>query len=107
MTRFATIALLTYAALMLIGGIMGYRAAGSTASLIGGFGSAIVLLGAFAVSRSRPRPGFAIASVTALLLTINFSMRVAKTGNFIPTGIFLIISVLAAIVFSWVVFRAK
>ena len=107
MTRFATVVLLVYAALMLIGGIMGYRAAGSTASLIGGFGSAIVLLGAFALSRSRPRPGFAIASLAALLLAVNFTMRVAKTGNFIPTGIFLIISILAAIVFSWVVFRAK
>ena len=92
---------------MVIGGIMGYRAAGSTASSSGASGSAIVLLGAFAVSRSRPRQGFAIASVAALLLTVNFSMRVAKTGNFIPTGIFLIISVWRRSSFSWVVFRAK
>ena len=106
MTRLATIALLTYAALMVIGGIMGYRA-GSTASLIGGLGSAILLLGAFALSRSRPRPGFAIAAVMALLLTVNFTMRVVKTGNFIPMGIFLIMSILMVIVFSWVVFRTK
>ena len=104
MTRLATIALLTYAALMVIGGIMGYRA-GSTASLIGGLGSAILLLGVFALSRSRP--GFAIAAVMALLLAINFTMRVAKTGNFVPTGIFLIMSILMVIVFSWVVFRTK
>ncbi len=106
MTKLATIALLSYAALMVIGGIMGYRA-GSTASLIGGLGSAVVLLGAFAVSRSRPRPGFAIAAVTALLLAVNFTMRVAKTGNFVPMGILLLMSILVAIVFSWVVFRAK
>ena len=107
MTRFATVTLLAYAVLMLLGGIMGYRTAGSAASLIAGAASAAVLLGAYAWSRSRPQRGFAVAAVVALLLAANFAGRLAKTGDFIPTGIFLVLSILAAIVFGLVGFRGK
>lgn len=105
MTAIAAIVLLVYAVLMLAGGVIGYRAAGSKASLIAGAVSGAVLFGAYAWSRSSPQRGFALAAVVALLLAINFGMRFAKSGNFMPPGMLMTVSIVALVVLAWAAFR--
>lgn len=105
MTGIAAVVLLVYAVLMLVGGVIGYRAAGSKASLIAGAISSAFLFAAYADSRSNPQRGFALAAVVALLLAINFGIRFAKTGNFMPPGMLMAVSVLALLVLGWAAFR--
>ena len=105
MTSLATAVLLIYAVLMLVGGVIGYRAAGSKASLIAGVASSAALFGAFAWSRSHPASGFLAGAVVALALAVVFAIRLAKTGNFMPAGMLLLASVAALVVLALAGFR--
>lgn len=107
MVTLGTVVLLVYAVLMLVGGILGYRAAGSKPSLISGVVSGLLLLGALAWARSAPRPGFLAAALIALLLTVVFAIRVSKTGRFMPAGMLLVLSVVALIVLAMTGLRAQ
>jgi uncharacterized membrane protein (UPF0136 family) len=89
------IVLLVFALLMLVGGLMGYKAAGSTASLIAGVASAVVLAIAYFVSRAAPVPGFWLGAATSLALAVVFGMRLAKTGKMMPSGMLLVASIIA------------
>jgi uncharacterized membrane protein (UPF0136 family) len=100
------IVLLVYALLMLVGGFIGYRAAGSSASLFAGAGSAVVLAAAWVISRTSPVAGFGLGAVTSLVLAIVFGMRLAKTGKMMPSGMLLVVSVLAFLVLAWTAMRA-
>lgn len=100
MSAFATAVLLIYSVLMLLGGVIGYRAAGSRASLLAGLMSGLALLGAFAWSRSNPTGGFIAGAVIALALTVVFALRFAKTGSFMPSGMLLLTSILALIILA-------
>lgn len=106
MNMLGTIVLLVYAILMLVGGVIGYRAAGSKPSLISGVISGLLLFGAFAWSRSNAGGGFLSAAVLALLLAIVFTIRLAKTGRFMPSGMLLAISVIALVVLAIAGFQA-
>ena len=107
MTSLATAVLVIYAVLMLLGGLMGYRTAGSKASLIAGIASSVALFGALAWSRSRPASGFIAGAVVALALTVVFGIRLAKTGNFMPAGMLMVVSVLALMVLALAGFRNR
>ncbi len=98
MTAIANVVLLVYGLLMLAGGIIGYRAAGSWASLISGLLSGIALLGTWVWARSNPPPAHLTAAGMALLLCIVFALRFAKTGKFMPPGMLLVMSVVALVV---------
>src|SRR5437867_5054414 len=104
MQQIATWVLLGYAVLMLVGGVIGYRTAASRPSLIAGVLSAAVLLGAYAWSLSNPSRGFLLAAVVAVLLAANFGLRLAKTGNFMPSGMLLIVSLAAAVILGFAAF---
>lgn len=86
-----------YAALMLVGGVIGYRKAGSKASLVAGVGSALVLLVAFFLVPSNPVGGYWLGALTSLLLCIVFALRLAKTAKFMPSGVLLLGSLVALI----------
>jgi uncharacterized membrane protein (UPF0136 family) len=93
--------LLVYAVLMLAGGVAGYRAAASKASLAAGVGSAGLLAVAWWLSRSKPVPGFWLGAVVSLALCAAFAMRLAKTGKVMPSGALLALSVIALVVLTW------
>lgn len=95
MTTVGTVVLAVYAVLMLAGGIIGFRVAGSRASLISGVASGVLLLLAFGWSLGHPRNGFLSGALVALLLTIVFAIRLAKTGHFMPSGMLLAASLAA------------
>jgi uncharacterized membrane protein (UPF0136 family) len=100
------IVLLVFAVLMLVGGAIGYKAAGSTASLLSGTASAVLLLVAWFVSRSSPGPGFWLGAVLSLALCVVFGIRLAKTGKVMPSGMLLAVSVVAMVLLAYSALRA-
>lgn len=88
--------ILIFAAVMLAGGVMGYKTAGSRASLISGTASAVLLVGAFFVARSDPAQGLLLAAGISAILAVVFAIRAVKTRKFMPAGMLLLLSILAA-----------
>ncbi len=99
------VVLLVYALLMLVGGIMGYRAAGSVASLVTGLASAVLLGVAWAVSRAQPAAGFWTGAAVAAGLSALFAYRLMKTGKPMPSGGLLALSLLALLLLAWSAMR--
>ena len=73
-----------YAALLVGGGFMGYRMAGSTDSIIGASVFAVVAIVAAVLLRSNPRVGLTVGLVDALAVTALFVYRYMKTGKPMP-----------------------
>jgi uncharacterized membrane protein (UPF0136 family) len=99
MIGFASIVLLAYAVLMIVGGIMGYRAVGSAASLIAGSISGALLLGAWGWSRRNLSAGLTAAIVIGVALAVFFGIRFARTGALMPAGMLALVSIAAVVVF--------
>ena len=93
---FGQIVLLVYALLMLMGGMLGSRA-GARASLYAGSGAGTLLLVALGISAGVHSLGLWMGTVIALLLAIVFLVRLMKTGKFMPAGMLLVLSVVAAL----------
>lgn len=89
--------LLVYSALMLIGGLWGYIGKRSAISLIAGVGSAVVLFGIAFLAQQKPKTAAAVGIVAALMLTGNFLSRFIKAQQFLPNGLFGIVSILATV----------
>lgn len=92
---FATIdpklVLWTYIVLLVVGGLVGFLKAGSKASLIASsvFAAALVLC-VTGVVKERMAPTWLM-----LALVLVFTMRLAKTKKFMPSGMMLVITALA------------
>lgn len=104
---FGQIVLVLYALFMLSGGIMGFKAAGSKASLYSGSVSAILLLLALVISWSAPVHGLWLGAILTILLCCTFAARLAKTARFMPSGMLLVVSVLALILLTWSALSAQ
>lgn len=94
----ATLATIIYGLLSAIGGIIGYVKAGSAISLISGLVSGVLLLALGLLQwqgRSWPVP---TSLAISLLLVATFSVRLAKTGKFMPAGVMIIAGVATAVV---------
>lgn len=100
-------ALIVYAVVMAIGGIIGYAKAQSIPSLIAGVGSAIVLAVAFILSKSQPKAGLGLGALVAVGLIFSLWSRYQKSGQFMPAGLLASISVVAAILFALAAFSSK
>jgi len=94
------IVLAVYGVLMLGGGFMGYAKAGSKMSLIMGIVSSIVIFAGLYLSKSKTRLGYGLITSMSFLLVITFLMRFVETGSFMPSGMLIILSIIAAIVSS-------
>jgi len=92
--------LLVYAVLMMFGGLMGFRA-GSKVSLYAGFGSGVALLAAFGVTYLALGAGLWVGCVLAVILTLMFGQRLAKTGKFMPSGMLLAVSLVAVVLLGY------
>ena len=101
------IAVLVYALIIAAGGMMGYVSAKSTASLISGFISGVLLLVAFALSLRNPKVGFALAALIALGLGIFFLVRFLHTGKWMPAGISVVLSAVMLALMLWGLFRPE
>ena len=101
------IVMLVYAALLIVGGLIGFYKAGSKISLIAGSVSGVLVLIAYLVTRSNMTVGLWIGAVLALLLSGNFIQRWVGTGKMMPNGGMAIISVAVLVVLVMAALRTK
>ena len=100
-----TTILLVYGILMIAGGVMGLRA-GSKVSLAAGAGSGVVLLAAWLLARTHLLAGLWVGAVVALLLSVTFAVRAAKTRKLVPAGALLGVSLAALLLLVVAIGRA-
>ena len=94
----AKIILVVYGVLMFGGGFMGYVKAGSKMSLIMGTVSAIVIIVGLYLSKANTQMGYGLISAMSALLVVTFIIRLVKTGSFMPSGMLVILSIIAVVV---------
>lgn len=82
---------LIYGVLSIVGGIIGYRQAGSKVSLISGIISGLLLL--LGVVLMPGAAGFWLAWTVSLVLVIVFVTRLIKTKKFMPAGLMVIVGI--------------
>ena len=89
------IVILVYGLLVLGGGIIGYTASGSMASIIAGgvFGLGLLTSG-LGVLRGKDM-GFLMAPILTVLLTMFFGYRFALSGELIPSGLMVALGLVA------------
>lgn len=96
----AAVVLLSYGAILVAGGIFGWRLSGSRISLTASLASAALLATAYRISLAAPLAGYLLATAVALGLAIIFARRWRQTGNFLPSGLMLAVSVVAALLLA-------
>ncbi len=92
--------LMGYAVLMMLGGLMGFRA-GSNVSLYAGFGSGVALFAALGATYYAMGVGLWAGCVLATILTLMFGARLAKSGKLMPSGMLLAVSLVAAVLLGY------
>ena len=93
----AKIYFVVFGLLTIVGGIMGFVRAGSTASIIAGSISGIMLLLAAFLLPNHVVAGLAIAGLVSLLLAGRFLPAFIKTGAMMPAGMMSILSVIGLV----------
>lgn len=83
-----------YIGLLIVGGIMGFVKGKSKISLIMSLVFAAILTACQLVDKLNGKP-FAVADGAMVLLLIVFGMRLAKTKKFMPSGMMLVVTLLA------------
>ena len=93
------IVILLYGLLVFGGGIIGYTASGSMASVIAGgaFGLGLLASGV-GVLRGKDM-GFLMAPILTVLLTMFFGYRFALSGELIPSGLMVALGLVAVILY--------
>ena len=84
--------------LTIVGGVIGYLKAGSTASIIAGSIAGILLLVAAWVLPTNAVLGLALGGIVAILLAGRFIPAFIKTGHVMPAGLMSLLSVIGLIV---------
>jgi len=99
----AKIYYIVFGLLTIVGGVMGYLKAGSTASLIAGSISGILLLVAAFLLPNNLAIGLALAAVVSVALAGRFIPAFIKTGQVMPAGLMAVLSVIGIImaVLAW------
>ncbi len=94
-----------YGILSIIGGIIGYKSAGSKVSLISGTISGLLLLVAAYVQLQGQTWGLTLAVIITSLLVIVFAIRLVKTRKLMPAGLMVVLGLVTLIaMFSQLVF---
>ncbi len=94
----AIIAAIAYGIIAIIGGIIGYTQARSTASLISGIVSGLLLIAGGVFYLQGQAWGFLLALVVTAILVVVFTIRFVKTRKFMPAGLMLTLGVLTLVI---------
>ena len=94
----AKIYFIIFGLLTIIGGVIGFVKAGSTASIIAGSTSGILLFVAAFLLPQNLAAGLILAGVVSILLAGRFVPAFLKTGQAMPAGLMSVLSVLGVIV---------
>ncbi len=86
------VAMGTYGALLILGGLMGYVKGGSKVSLFAGAIAGGLCVEATWLSVEQPGNGLTLGALIAFLLAGVFINRFAKTRKLVPAGVILILS---------------
>lgn len=100
----AKIYFIIFGLLTIAGGIMGFVKAGSTASIIAGSVSGILLLVAAFLLPGNLLAGLALAGIVSILLAGRFLPAFLKTHAFMPAGMMAVLSLIGVImaILVWV-----
>ena len=93
----AKIYFIVFGLLTIVGGVMGYVKAGSTASLVAGSVSGILLLLAAFLLPGNLVVGLVLAAVVSIALAGRFVPAFIKTGHVMPAGLMSVLSVIGII----------
>jgi uncharacterized membrane protein (UPF0136 family) len=93
----AKIYFIVFGLFTIVGGLMGYIKAGSTASLVAGSVSGILLLVAAFLLPNYLVAGLALAAVVSIALAGRFVPAFLNTGKVMPAGIISVLSVIGVI----------
>jgi uncharacterized membrane protein (UPF0136 family) len=94
----AKIYFIVFGLLTIVGGVIGFVKAGSTASIIAGSVSGILLFVAAFLLPQNLAVGLILAGVVSILLAGRFVPAFLKTGQAMPAGLMSVLSVLGVIV---------
>lgn len=94
----AKIYFIIFGLLTIVGGVIGFVKAGSTASIIAGSISGILLFVAAFLLPQNLAAGLILAGVISILLAGRFVPAFLKTGQAMPAGLMSVLSVLGVIV---------
>lgn len=100
----AKIYFIIFGLLTIVGGVIGFVKAGSTASIIAGSISGIALIVAAYLLPGNVVLGLAIAGLVSLLLAGRFIPAFIKTGQAMPAGLMSLLSVIGLIlaIVAWI-----
>ncbi|HEY2614250.1 MAG TPA: TMEM14 family protein [Chthoniobacterales bacterium] len=100
----AKIYFIVFGLLTIVGGVIGFVKAGSTASIIAGSISGIILCVAAYLLPEYLAAGLAIGAITSILLAGRFIPAFLKTGKAMPAGLMSILSVIGVImaIVAWI-----
>jgi uncharacterized membrane protein (UPF0136 family) len=100
----AKIYFIIFGLLTIVGGVMGYVKAGSTASLIAGSISGILLVVAAFLMPNNLVIGLVLAAIVSILLAGRFLPAFLKTHQVMPAGLMSVLSVIGVImaIVAWV-----
>jgi uncharacterized membrane protein (UPF0136 family) len=90
-------AVIVYAVLLEVGGLIGYVKAKSAASLIAGGASGALLIICGVLLFMGKATAIYAALVITLVLTVMFTIRFSKKRAFMPTGMMLVLSLLMSV----------
>jgi len=93
----AKIYFIVFGLLTIIGGGIGFMKAGSTASIIAGSVSGILLIVAAFLMPTNVAVGLGLAAVVSILLAGRFIPAFMKTGQVMPAGLMSLLSVIGFI----------
>jgi len=94
-TMQSIIAASLYGILAIIGGIIGYKKAGSKVSLISGTISGLLLLVAAYLEFQGQSWGFTLAVIITSILVIVFAIRFIKTRKLMPAGLMVVLGLVS------------
>ena len=100
----AKIYFIIFGVLTIVGGVIGYLKAGSTASIVAGSISGIALLVAAFLLPGNPVAGLALAGLISIFLAARFVPAFMQTGAVMPAGLMSILSVIGVImaIVAWI-----
>jgi len=95
MNHFANTVLWVYIVLLLIGGLIGFLKAKSKVSLISSSVFAALLVLTAIPGLFQPRVALGLSNIIMAVILVVFALRLAKTKKFMPSGMLLVLTVLA------------
>jgi uncharacterized membrane protein (UPF0136 family) len=100
----AKIYFIIFGLLTIVGGVIGYVKAGSTASIIAGAISGILLIGAAFLLPGNAALGLIVAGVVSIALAARFIPAFMKTGKMMPAGLMALLSAVGIVmaIVAWI-----